>query len=113
MLNFLIFRNAQCIKHTNQTLRTEQTHQIILQRYIEFGLPGVSLQLKEEAIKLYETKEAEFPNPEAMREIERVILLKVIDRKYSNKFLRIPKLLFSIFFCADSIAFVNDLCSIS
>ena len=36
-------------------------------------------QLKEEAVKLYETKEAEFPNPEAMREIERVILLKVID----------------------------------
>ncbi len=41
-------------------------------------------QLKEEAIKLYETKEAEFPNPEAMREIERVILLKVIDRKWMD-----------------------------
>ena len=41
-------------------------------------------QLKEEAVKLYETKEAEFPNPEAMREIERVILLKVIDRKWMD-----------------------------
>ncbi len=41
-------------------------------------------QRKEEAIKLYETKEAEFPNPEAMREIERVILLKVIDRKWMD-----------------------------
>lgn len=41
-------------------------------------------QLKEEAIKLYESKEAEFPNPEAMREIERVILLKVIDRKWMD-----------------------------
>ena len=41
-------------------------------------------QVKEEAVKLYETKEAEFPNPEAMREIERVILLKVIDRKWMD-----------------------------
>ena len=41
-------------------------------------------QLKEEAVKLYESKEAEFPNPEAMREIERVILLKVIDRKWMD-----------------------------
>ncbi|ENZ72530.1 preprotein translocase subunit SecA [Enterocloster bolteae] len=36
--------------------------------------------LKEEAIKLYETKEAEFP--EQIREIERVVLLKVIDNKW-------------------------------
>ena len=41
-------------------------------------------QLKEEAVKLYETKEAEFPEPEAIREIERVILLKVIDRKWMD-----------------------------
>ncbi|WMC93715.1 preprotein translocase subunit SecA [Kineothrix sp. MB12-C1] len=41
-------------------------------------------QLKEEAVKLYESKEAEFPNPEAIREIERVILLKVIDRKWMD-----------------------------
>ena len=38
--------------------------------------------LKEEAIKLYETKEAEFPEPEQIREIERVVLLKVIDNKW-------------------------------
>ena len=38
-------------------------------------------QLKEEAVKLYEAKEAEFPEPEAIRELERVVLLKVIDRK--------------------------------
>ena len=38
--------------------------------------------LKEEAVKLYEDKEAEFPNAEAIREVERVILLKVIDRKW-------------------------------
>lgn len=41
-------------------------------------------QLKEEAVKLYESKEAEFPNPEAIREVERVILLKVIDRKWMD-----------------------------
>lgn len=38
--------------------------------------------LKEEAIKLYEMKEAEFPEPEQIRELERVVLLKVIDRKW-------------------------------
>ena len=38
--------------------------------------------IKERAVKLYEAKEAEFPNPEQMREIERVILLRVIDRKW-------------------------------
>ncbi len=41
-------------------------------------------QLKEEAVKLYESKEAEFPNPESIREVERVILLKVIDRKWMD-----------------------------
>ena len=41
-------------------------------------------QLKEEAVKLYESKEAEFPEPEAIREIERVLLLKVIDRKWMD-----------------------------
>ncbi len=41
-------------------------------------------QLKEEAVKLYEAKEAEFPEMEAIRELERVILLKVIDRKWMD-----------------------------
>lgn len=40
--------------------------------------------LKEEAIKLYELKEAEFPDGEQIREIERVILLKVIDNKWMS-----------------------------
>ncbi|WP_167957822.1 preprotein translocase subunit SecA [Anaerosporobacter faecicola] len=39
-------------------------------------------ELKEKAVKLYETKEAEFPEIEQLREIERVILLKVIDSKW-------------------------------
>ena len=41
-------------------------------------------QLKEEAVKLYEAKEAEFPEPEAIRELERVVPLKVIDRKWMD-----------------------------
>ncbi|MGN0471989.1 MAG: preprotein translocase subunit SecA [Lachnospiraceae bacterium] len=41
-------------------------------------------QLKEEAVKLYESKEAEFPEQESIREVERVVLLKVIDRKWPN-----------------------------
>ena len=40
--------------------------------------------LKEEAVKLYESKETEFPQPEAIREVERVILLKVIDQKWMS-----------------------------
>ena len=40
--------------------------------------------LKEKAVKLYEDKEALFPESEQIREIERVILLKVIDRKWMD-----------------------------
>ncbi|HHV09782.1 MAG TPA: preprotein translocase subunit SecA [Clostridiales bacterium] len=40
--------------------------------------------LKEDAVKLYEEKELEFPEIEQIREIERVILLKVIDRKWMD-----------------------------
>ena len=38
--------------------------------------------LKESATKLYEAKEAEFPQAEQIRELERVVLLKVIDNKW-------------------------------
>ena len=40
--------------------------------------------LKEKAVMLYEAKETEFPEPEQFREIERVVLLKVIDRKWMD-----------------------------
>ncbi len=39
-------------------------------------------QLKEEAVKTYEAKEAEFPDPDRIREVERIILLRVIDHKW-------------------------------
>ena len=41
-------------------------------------------RIKEQAVKLYEKKEAEFPEAEQVRELERVILLKVIDRKWMD-----------------------------
>ena len=40
--------------------------------------------LKEQAVKLYEAKETEFPEPEQFRELERVVLLKAIDRKWMD-----------------------------
>ncbi|MCR4956158.1 MAG: preprotein translocase subunit SecA [Lachnospiraceae bacterium] len=53
--------------------------------YVEdMNLGEVTQALKEAAVKCYEEKEAEFPEPEAIRELERVILLKVIDRKWMS-----------------------------
>ncbi len=73
------------MKELNDTLRPIVPLEPILltDKEKDTGNPKLLIQrLKEEAGKLYEAKEAEFPNPEAMREIERVILLKVIDRKW-------------------------------
>ena len=44
----------------------------------------VKQDLKEQAVKLYEEKEAEFQEAEQLRELERVILLKVIDQKWMD-----------------------------
>ena len=41
-------------------------------------------KLKEDAVRFYEEKEAEFPEKEQLREVERVILLRVIDRKWMD-----------------------------
>ena len=46
--------------------------------------PQLVQTLKEEATKLYEAKEAEFQEPEQIREVERVLLLKVIDSKWMD-----------------------------
>ena len=40
--------------------------------------------LKERAVKAYEAKEAEFPEAEQLREVERVVLLKVIDARWMD-----------------------------
>ncbi len=57
---------------------------VTAERVLQPKKNSLKQQLKEEAVKLYESKEAEFPEPEAIREIERVILLKVIDRKWMD-----------------------------
>ena len=41
-------------------------------------------EIKEKAVKLYEDKEAEFPEAEQLRELERVVLLKCIDSKWMD-----------------------------
>lgn len=59
-------------------------HPVVLERVSKKTKNGLKHQLKEEAVKLYESKEAEFPEAESIREIERVILLRVIDRKWMD-----------------------------
>ena len=73
------------VKELNQLLLPIIPVQKITREKVS-GLKKNSLKqtLKEEAVKLYEAKEAEFPEAEAIRELERVILLKVIDRKWMD-----------------------------
>ena len=73
------------LKELNSLLLPIIPMSVITREKIE-GLKKNSLKqkLKEEAVKLYEAKEAEFPETEAIRELERVILLKVIDRKWMD-----------------------------
>ena len=73
------------VKELNQLLLPVIPVQKITREKVT-GLKKNSLKqaLKEEAVKLYEAKEAEFPEAEAIRELERVILLKVIDRKWMD-----------------------------
>ncbi len=54
------------------------------ERVGEKSKDGLNQQLKEEAMELYESKEAEFPDSETMRELERVVILKVVDRKWMD-----------------------------
>ncbi len=48
------------------------------------GKKELKEKLSEKAKALYQEKEKQFPTPEEMRELERVILLKVIDRKWMD-----------------------------
>ncbi len=72
------------LKELNELLLPIIPLEPITEERIEKHKNKLKQQLKEEAVKLYEAKEAEFPDPEAVREAERVILLKVIDRKWMN-----------------------------
>jgi preprotein translocase subunit SecA len=57
---------------------------ITLDRIEKKKKTGLVQQLKEEAVKLYEEKEAQFPQTEQIREVERVVLLRAIDSKWMN-----------------------------
>ncbi len=57
---------------------------ITLDRIEKKKKTGMVQQLKEEAVKLYEEKEAQFPQTEQIREVERVVLLRAIDSKWMN-----------------------------
>ena len=50
----------------------------------EFTKSGLIQSLKEEALRLYESKEAEFPDEEQIREIERVVILKATDSRWMD-----------------------------
>ena len=49
---------------------------------LKFGPEGIAEDLKEQAHEAYEMKESQFPDPEAMREVERVVLLRAVDNKW-------------------------------
>ena len=69
----------------NQHLRTTIPLNEITRESVK-GLKKKNLKhnLKEEAVKLYESKETEFKLPEQLREVERVILLKTVDKKWMD-----------------------------
>ena len=69
----------------NQHLRTTIPPTEITRECVK-GLKKKNLKhnLKEEAVKLYESKETEFQLPEQLREVERVILLKTVDKKWMD-----------------------------
>lgn len=73
------------LKELNQLLRPIiPIEELTLETVKDLKKNSLKQKLKEEAVKLYEEKEAEFPDAAAIRELERVVLLKVIDRKWMD-----------------------------
>ena len=69
----------------NQHLRTTvPVKEITLDDVKDLRKNQLKHNLKEEVVKFYEAKEAEFPTPEHLREVERVFLLKTVDRKWMD-----------------------------
>ncbi len=81
-----IKRDAWDLRELNELLLPVIPLAPVLEEDIAGFVNGNQLKqyLKEKAVKLYEAKESEFPEPEQFREIERVVLLKVIDRKWMD-----------------------------
>ena len=73
------------LKELNQLLLPiVPVQELTFERVKDLKKNSLKQMLKEEAVKLYEEKEAEFPDAATIRELERVILLKVIDRKWMD-----------------------------
>lgn len=73
------------LKELNQLIRPIiPIEELTLEKVKDLKKNSLKQMLKEEAVKLYEEKEAEFPDAAAIRELERVVLLKVIDRKWMD-----------------------------
>ena len=69
----------------NLTIRNTIPMEVITEEDVkDISQTELKHMLKERATKVYEAKESEFPEPEHMREIERVVLLKVIDAKWMD-----------------------------
>ena len=69
----------------NQHLRTTiPLNEITRESVKSLKNKNLKHNLKEEAVKLYESKETEFQLPEQLREVERVILLKTVDKKWMD-----------------------------
>ncbi|MDO4188907.1 MAG: preprotein translocase subunit SecA [Lachnospiraceae bacterium] len=69
----------------NQHLRsTIPVKEITAEDVKDLKKKNLKHNLKEEVVKLYESKETEFQLPEQLREVERVILLKTVDKKWMD-----------------------------
>ena len=69
----------------NLTLRNTIPMEPVLEEDVKnISAKELKHMLKERAAKSYELKESEFTEPEQIREIERVVLLKVIDAKWMD-----------------------------
>ena len=69
----------------NLTIRNTIPMEVITEEDVkDISQTELKHMLKERAAKVYEAKESEFPEPEHMREFERVVLLKVIDAKWMD-----------------------------
>ena len=77
--------NEWNLTELNLTIRNTIPMEVITEEDIKnISQKELKHMLKERAAKVYEAKESEFPEPEHMREIERVVLLKVIDAKWMD-----------------------------
>jgi len=73
------------IHELNQHLRTTvPVKEITREDIVDLRKNQLKHNLKEEVVKIYEAKEAEFPTPEHLREFERVVLLKTVDKKWMD-----------------------------